>query len=114
MHEFSLVENIFKIIDNIIKKENLRKIDKINLIVGEMLQIVPETLIFAFDAVKKETIYCKTAEINIESKPITIECNICNKNIVLKKDEYLCPQCKKNDYKIISGKELIIKSIDGE
>ena len=113
MHEFSLIENIFKILDDIIKKEKIKKIDKINLIVGEMLQIVPETLVFAFDAVKKGT-KCENAKLNIEIQPITIKCNICKRNIELNKDQYICPQCKGNDFKIISGKEFIIKSIEGE
>lgn len=113
MHEFSLVENIFKILEDIIKKEKLIKIDKINLIVGEMLQIVPGTLIFAFDAVKKGTKY-ENSELNIEFQPIIIRCNACKNDIALNKDQFICPECKGSDFNIISGKEFIIKSIEGE
>ena len=113
MHEFSLIENIFNILDDIAKKEKLTRIDKINLIIGEMLQIIPETLVFAFDAVKNGTKYEKS-ELNIEFQPIKIECNSCKNSFILNKDQYICPQCESSDFKIISGKEFIIKSVEGE
>ena len=113
MHEFSLVKNIFDIMDDIAKKEKLARIDKINLIIGEMLQIIPETFIFAFNAVKKGTKYEKS-ELIIEFQPIIIECNSCKNNFTLNKNQYICPKCKNSDFKIISGKDFIIKSIEGE
>ncbi len=113
MHEFNIIENIFKIIEDIIKKEKINKVDKVNLLIGEMLQIVPETLVFAFDSVKKGTKY-ENSTLNIEIKPILGKCNICKSNIELSKDQFICPECNNNDFEIISGKELIIKSIEGE
>ena len=78
-----------------------------------MLQIVPETLIFAFDAVKNGTL-CENAELNVEFQPIIIKCNICKSDNKLSKEQYICPKCKGNDFKIISGKDFLIKSIEGE
>lgn len=113
MHEFSMIENIFKIIDEIIKKEKLEKVDKVNLLIGEMLQIIPETLVFAFDSVKKGT-KCEKSTLNIEIQPVLIKCNICKSNYELGEDQFICPNCKNNDFEIFSGKELIIKSIEGK
>lgn len=113
MHEFSIIENIFKIIDDIAKKEKIKKIYRVNLLIGEMLQIVPETLVFAFDSVKKDTKY-KDSTLNIEIQPILINCNICKLNYELSKNQYICPKCNNDNFEIISGKELIIKSIEGE
>jgi hydrogenase nickel incorporation protein HypA/HybF len=113
MHEFSIIENLFKIIEDIVIKERLKKIDKINLIVGEMLQIVPETLDFAFNSSKKDTKY-KNTILNIEFQQITGKCIKCNNQFELHVNNYNCPECKSSDFEIISGKELIIKSIEGE
>lgn len=113
MHEFSIIENLFKIIEDITNKEKLKKVDKINLLVGEMLQIVPETLDFAFNTSKKGTKYENT-KLNIEFQPIIGKCMNCSNQFELHKNNHNCPECRSNDFEIISGKELIIKSIEGE
>ena len=106
MHEFSIIENLFKIIEDIIKKEKIKKVDKVNLLIGEMLQIVPENLVFAYDSVKKGTKY-ENSTLNIEIKPILGKCNICKSNIELSKEQFKCPECNNNDFEFISGKKII-------
>lgn len=113
MHEFSIIEDLFKIIEDIIKKEKLKKVFKINLVIGEMLQIVPETFEFVFNSSKKGTIF-KNTILNIEFQAISGKCKNCNNEFKLNKNNYNCPECDSSDFDIISGKELIIKSIEGK
>ena len=56
MHEFSIIENILTIVEEISVKEGLTSISKVSLLIGKMRQIVPDTMSFAFEAAAKGTI----------------------------------------------------------
>lgn len=113
MHEFGIIEDLFKLLEDIVKKENLQKVISVNLQIGELNQIVPDTLIFAFEVTGKNTIF-KDTKLNIEKIPIKMKCRSCKEEFLIEKNYFHCPSCKSSDLEIISGKEFLIKSIDGE
>ena len=111
MHEFSIVVDLLKSLGEIKNQEGLKKIDKVNLQIGEMMQVVPETFIFAFKSASLGTEFCDT-EINIEIIKIRLKCNNCGELYDYKNER--CPKCSANDFVIEQGKEFVIKSIEGE
>ena len=56
MHEFSLIQSIFKIIEQVAQANNLQTISKIRLKIGKLRQVAPDFLQFAFAAVAKGTL----------------------------------------------------------
>jgi hydrogenase nickel incorporation protein HypA/HybF len=113
MQEFSIITNIIKIVDEISEKENFSKVNKVNLMIGKMRQVVPETLTFAFETISKGT-KCEAATLNIEHVAIKVECNICGKVYEVDKFDYVCPECEKADLKLLAGQEIVLKSIEGD
>ncbi|MGQ1784936.1 MULTISPECIES: hydrogenase maturation nickel metallochaperone HypA [unclassified Saccharicrinis] len=112
MHEIAIVNNLFEIIIEVSQKEKLSKISKVNFLLGEIQQIVPEIFRFAFESAAENTI-AQDAILNIEIVPIKAQCNNC-KEIFHVKDFFYCPKCQSNNLNLINGNELTIKSIEGE
>lgn len=113
MHEFGIIENIFQSIKKIAAENQLKTITKISLKIGKMRQLVPEFLQFAFQTLSKNSL-ASDAKLIIEEIPITIKCDQCNHTAIVEDLVFACPKCLANDVTIISGKELILESIEGE
>lgn len=113
MHEVAIVNDLFRIVMDVAEKENLSRIDKVHFQMGRMLQVVPELFRFAFDSAKADTI-AGEAELEIEFMPIKMKCNHCGHTFEVNHDDFYCPQCHGVDLDLMQGKELFIKSIEGE
>ena len=113
MHEIAIVENSFRVIMEVAQNENLTKITRVNFLIGEMHGIVPGIFRHAFESAAEQTL-AENAELNLEVVPIQMQCNSCEHIFIIKKTHYKCPACGSAELKIISGKELTIKSIEGE
>lgn len=114
MHELKIIQDIFPIIENVAKENHLKSINKVFLQVGGLRQVVPEFLQFAFVTVAKDTIVAIGAELIIEAIPITARCKHCQKQFTVGENIYVCPHCDSSDLEILTGKEIILESIDGE
>ena len=113
MHELTVVSNIFKIILETAEKNNLSRISKISLKVGRQRHLAPDLMKFAFDSVSKKTI-AEHAILNIEKVDIKMKCRSCSREFVVKDNTYLCISCGSPGLETISGKDLLIESIEGE
>lgn len=113
MHETAIVEDMFRIIDQVAQENQLKRIDKVNFSIGKMMQIVPDLFYFAFDAAKEDTI-AEKAEVDLEFIPVKMKCKKCGHEFLVEDNVFYCPQCQSSKLDLIQGKELIIKSIEGE
>ena len=112
MHEISIVENIVEIITAEIPKHGITKVESIKLVIGEMQQVVPDTLLFAFDVLSKDT-PLEGAKLIIESLPIRGCCKSCLQDFIMEDWGGKCISCGEKDIEIISGKELDIVGLEG-
>ena len=113
MHEFSIIENIFKAIEKVANEKGLTRIHKVKLQVGLLRQIEPRTLQFAFDTVSKGT-FLENAILDVDTVPIIMYCNNCTATFEVKEQAYICPDCEGMDLKLLKGKEIILESIEGD
>jgi hydrogenase nickel incorporation protein HypA/HybF len=113
MHEIKIAEDLSSIVLEAARGENLSKVTKINISFGQLVQIVPDIFEFAFREVVRNSVV-QDAELNIEIVPVKMRCLNCRCDFQLKKNRFTCTICGSNDLEIITGKELFIKSIEGE
>lgn len=113
MHEIRIAKDLSDIVLEVAAREKLVKVTKINLIFGQLIQIVPEIFDFAFMETVKGTV-ARDAEVNIEILPVKMKCRICKNEILINENSYSCSNCGSFETDIIQGKELFIKSIEGE
>ena len=113
MHEISIAEDLSAIVLEVANREKLSKVTKVNIRFGEMIQIVPEIFEFAFREIVRNTLI-REAEIFIEIVPVKMRCHNCGNDFQVTGNNFSCNICTSTDLEIISGRELIIKSIEGE
>ena len=106
----SIAVNIIKICEQELQKANGKRIEKVCLVVGKLSGIVVESLSFALE-VSKPNGPLSEAEIIIEEAPAKMKCLNCGNEF--QSDDYYvtCPACSNFKHEIISGKELLVKSL---
>ena len=112
MHELSIAQNVLDIVSEQCTRSGYTRIDSVNLRIGRASGIMPDALIFAFNAIKSESI-AGAAEIHIEEVPVAGQCNDCSSRFVVEEEYILnCPVCKGSSFQIMSGRELDIVDME--
>ncbi len=112
MHEYSLADSLISLAIKECRKNGFNRIENIKILVGKASGVMLEALLFAFDALKKETIAAE-ATLLIEEIPLSGYCENC-KNSFTTQDVFIlaCPSCQSSSLKITAGRELDIKEIE--
>ncbi len=113
MHEIGIAEDLARIVLDSAKTEGLSEVSAINVSFGQMVQIVPEIFRFAFGEAVSESI-AGNAEINIEVLPVKLKCSDCGTGFRMGENYFTCENCSSSELEILQGKEIFIKSIEGE
>lgn len=113
MHEVSVISEVLQIAFETALENNLKKIDKIVLQVGEFSCIENSSLQFAFEAMRRKSI-CENAELFIKKIKATSYCDRCKEEFEVSYTNRLCPKCNTFGCNIVKGYELYLESIEGE
>ena len=108
-----MVEDLFRIILGVAAENKISRIDRVNIVIGQYLQVKPSLFQFAFEAAGSGTV-AEGAGLDIEIRPVELRCNDCSRLFFLNELKYVCPHCISSDLEIIDGKDMYIKSIEGE
>jgi len=113
MHEISIVEGIMEAVIPEAEKHGAKKILDIRLNIGELAGIVPECIEEYFNVLSKGTI-AEGATITVKKTPVMIECPECGYKGSITRGMYRCPKCNGIEFKVVSGKEYFVESIEAE
>ncbi len=113
MHELSIADSIIKTATAEATKRRATEISAVGLRIGQLTDIVEDSLRFGLEVLSKGTMMEK-AEIEIESIPPIGYCETCARNIEIRKFFFVCPECNGRQIKLISGNELDIAYIELE
>jgi len=113
MHEFSLANSILEIAEEAVEKNGMSKVTAITLEIGTMAGVEISALETAMEIIKKDTIL-EMAEIIIDILAATAVCNTCQHQFEPHDITDSCPVCTNFGMSILSGKELLVKSIEAE
>lgn len=110
MHEFSIAEAIVRAATNVVQDHGGGKILKVQLRVGELKQVVPDALQFAFDILKHDTLLDE-AVLEWETVAAQIRCKQCNTVYRPSDIFWQCPICEALGGEAVAGEELDIVAI---
>ncbi|HEY8350206.1 MAG TPA: hydrogenase maturation nickel metallochaperone HypA [Clostridiales bacterium] len=113
MHETALVRNLLATVEQVILEHNVRKVNRVVISVGKLANVLPDALTFAFEAMTQDG-PMKGAELEIRSVPAVARCDDCGYEYQADGFPIICPFCKSNSFRIISGEEVYIDSIEYE
>ena len=112
MHELGIVFHIIRNINNVAKANNITKIKKVTLEIGEVSTIIPEYLMDCYKwAIQKEEIL-KDSSLVIEVIEGINHCNNCGMDYKATAFGRICPNCKSEDTVLLQGNESNIKSVE--
>lgn len=114
MHETSLMYDLLRTIEISTKDHNIDEVTEIKLVIGNINNILPDALIFAFDSFKGNPPLAEDAKLILEERKPEAECKTCgNKFTIDSKLDFACPVCGENKIKLIGGEELYIEYYKG-
>ena len=113
MHELSIVEGILEAVIPEVQKYPVSRVLEIRLKIGEMAGIVPSCIDEYFRIASQGTI-AEGARICIEKIPVRISCPDCGYDGPITLGKYKCPGCGGIRFKILSGKEYYVDSVEAE
>ncbi len=112
MHEASIALSILDIVGERCRAEGYSVVESVRVKIGRAAGIMPEALVFTFDAAKEDT-PAREAKLVIDLVPLGGSCRSCGKDFEVE-DAYVleCPLCGSTDFKVDKGYEMEIVEID--
>lgn len=113
MHEFSIAEALVKAV-----AEELAKLEpppgrlkRVRVVIGDMRQVVPDTLAFAYETLVKDT-PATGSVLEIQPQPITARCRDCSWAGKIEGHVFCCKECDSANVEILTGKELYLSNLE--
>ncbi len=110
MHEMSIALSIVEAVVSKALAEGSGKISSIDLLIGKLAGIEPQSLKFCFSAAAKGT-PAEEALLVIDEPAGIGECGDCGERFPVSFYYAECPECRSLRVNIISGKEFLIQSM---
>jgi len=111
LHEATVAAGILETVERIAADNCATRITGIRLQIGEFTCIQPEALQFCLEALSEGTI-AQGAALSITRIKTTALCRECRNEFGVHEIEFRCPVCASTDIELLSGRELIIESIE--
>jgi hydrogenase nickel incorporation protein HypA/HybF len=110
VHELSVASAI---VDTATRHADGRRVTSVQLRVGHLRQVVPESLAFYFEHVARGT-QCEGARLEQEVVPAVLACDSCGYEWALDVAAFRCPLCASGSVRVAGGDELEVESIEIE
>jgi hydrogenase nickel incorporation protein HypA/HybF len=112
MHEASIVLSLLDTLTDRCREEGYRSIESVRIKIGMASGIMPEAIVFAFEAAKQDTI-AGDARLFIETVPVGGSCNDCGTDFEVNEAYVVnCPICGSVSFRILKGYELDIVEME--
>jgi hydrogenase nickel incorporation protein HypA/HybF len=112
MHEMGIALQIIEIAEASLPADmQTGRIRQVNLEIGKLAAVVPESLRFCFEIAAKDTLL-DGALLHIEEIPVVARCKDCQSEWIIQGAAFSCEKCKSTSIEVLSGRELDIKSIE--
>lgn len=115
MHEMALMGDIMQLVHEDAASRGIEKVEKIELIVGEISNAMPDALRMAFDIFRDQNLHLFTAgaELIIHIEEAKATCVICGREYRPDMKIALCPSCHIPSGEVLAGETFQILSYEG-
>ncbi|WP_147533689.1 hydrogenase maturation nickel metallochaperone HypA [Bacillus marasmi] len=115
MHEMSLMGDILNIIQDDADSKGVKILQKVELVVGEISNVLPDALRMAFEIFKEQNPHFidSSAILEIHIEAARAECVLCGSVYQPDQRIALCPKCQMPSGKVTSGEAFQVLSYEG-
>lgn len=113
MHELSVTQNILEIALDHAKKANAKQITELHIVIGQLSSVIDDSVQFYWDIICDGTI-AQGSTLHFRRLPAIFLCLTCQNEYSPSDDEFTCPACEGENFKILKGEEFYLESIDVE
>lgn len=113
MHESTLAANILEIVIDQASRAHVPAVRRIDLCIGEYAGVEATTLAGCFELLAEGTL-AEGAPLEIVRIPATGTCTLCGAKACRSGRIFRCPVCGTSSVKLVTGRELYVKSIEVE
>jgi hydrogenase nickel incorporation protein HypA/HybF len=110
MHELSVATAV---LNTALKHADGRPVSAVNVRVGAMRQVVPDSLRFYFEIVARDT-ECEGAALDLVEIETALCCTDCDRRWSPQIPAFRCPDCGSADVQVLAGEELEVDYIEVE
>ena len=111
MHELSIAQGILEIVQQHVPDSQAGDVRSVEVQVGRMSGVVPESLEFCFEALVRDSPFSQ-ARLAIEPVPVRCTCRRCAAAFEIDDPIFLCPKCGSGEVQVSSGTELQVVQIE--
>ena len=112
MHELGVVFHVIKTLENTAAENDVTKINKVTLQLGEVSTVIPHYLIDCWKWASAKTELLSGAELIIETIPAVTFCEACGREYATVEHGRTCPCCGSGRTYLLRGNEFMIKEIE--
>jgi hydrogenase nickel incorporation protein HypA/HybF len=113
MHELALTQSIVDLVTQVGQREGFHRVTRVVVSVGIAAAVIPDALTFCFDIVAADSM-ARGAELVVETVELRAVCLACGTEFAAASLASPCSSCGAHGSRWLSGRELRVKSIDGE
>ena len=114
MHEMGIVLHMVKTLNETAADNDLTRIGKVTLEVGEVSGIMTDLFTDCFDYFKVKHPVLTGCTLVLETIPAVTWCNSCKKTYETVRYGKTCPYCGSGETWLLTGNECVIKEIEAE
>ena len=114
MHELYIAESILSSVKASLPVGILpEQVTRVEVLVGRLDAVVPETLQFLFDAIKADKGYPR-AVLHLTDELVECFCNDCSAEFQLDEPVFICPSCGSVKIQVVKGRGITLIRIEAE
>jgi len=112
MHEMAVTRSLLDIVLKEAAAAGAKKVNAVNLVIGQLSGLVDDSVQFYFDFLTKGT-PAEGAKLNFKRIPAKMKCRACGVEFSPgSPDEWICPGCRQWQAEVVGGKEFYVDSIE--
>lgn len=114
MHELGIVRHVIDQVESAAEENNVERVLKLTLEIGEVSSIVPDYFKDCFEWSKKKTKYMQDTQLEMIIIKGISYCTACKKTYGTVEHGKVCPNCGSKETYLVTGNQMIIKDMVAE
>ena len=112
MHELGIVSGILETVSRAAHDAGALRVVAVTLRIGDMREVVPETLDFAWNVLSEDDELMRGSELRVEEVHPRSRCLACGEEFEHSRFHVRCPACGSAETHLLAGRELEIVSME--